>query len=65
MVEIAAAATTGCLSALVAGAVNAAEITVVASGGQPPEVTGTLVPMFEKATGNKVKISFKSSKPRE
>jgi molybdate transport system substrate-binding protein len=50
----------GCLSALVAGTVaNAGEITVVASGGPLPDVMGTLVPMFESATGNKVKISFK------
>jgi molybdate transport system substrate-binding protein len=50
----------GSLSALVTGAAaNAGEITVVASGGPLPDVMGTLVPMFEKATGNKVKISFK------
>ena len=50
----------GCFSALVAGtAVNAAEITVVAGGGPLPDVLGTLMPMFETATGNKVKISFK------
>src|SRR3984893_635712 len=49
----------GCLSALVAGTANAAEITVVAGGGPLPDVMGTLVPMFESATGNKVKISFK------
>ena len=50
----------GSLSALVTGvAANAAEITVVASGGPLPDVMGTLVPMFEKATGNKVKITFK------
>jgi molybdate transport system substrate-binding protein len=50
----------GCFSALVAGtAANAAEITVVASGGPLPDVLGTLMPMFESATGNKVKISFK------
>jgi molybdate transport system substrate-binding protein len=49
-----------CLSALVAGtAANAGEITVVASGGPLPDVLGTLMPMFEKATGNKVNISFK------
>jgi molybdate transport system substrate-binding protein len=47
------------LSALVAGFANAAEITVVASGGPLPDVLGTLMPMFEKASGNKVKISFK------
>jgi molybdate transport system substrate-binding protein len=48
------------LSALVTGAAaNAGEITVVASGGPLPDVMGTLMPMFEKSTGNKVKISFK------
>jgi molybdate transport system substrate-binding protein len=58
--KFAAIAMAGCLSALVAGsAANAAEITVVSSGGPLPDVMGTLVPMFEKATGNKVKISFK------
>lgn len=50
----------GCLSALVAAAPTlAAEITVVAGGGPLPDVLGTLMPMFEKATGNTVKISFK------
>src|SRR6266436_7478336 len=58
--KFAAVAMGGCLSALVAGAAsNAAEITVVASGGPLPDVMGTLMPMFERATGNKVKISFK------
>jgi molybdate transport system substrate-binding protein len=49
----------GCLSAIVAGA-HAAEITVVASGGPLPDVLGTLMPMFEKATGNKVTLSLKA-----
>src|SRR6266853_6764115 len=50
----------GCLSVFVAGApARAAEITVVAGGGPLPDVLGTLMPMFEKATGNKVKISSK------
>src|SRR5580700_2247569 len=54
------AAVAGCLGALVAGTgANAGEITVVAGGGPLPDVMGTLVPMFESATGNKVKISFK------
>jgi molybdate transport system substrate-binding protein len=58
--KFAAVAMAGCLSALMAGAgANAAEITVVASGGPLPDVMGTLVPMFERATGNKVKISHK------
>lgn len=47
-----------CLSAFVAGA-HAAQITVVAGGGPLPDVLGTLMPMFEKATGNKVTVSFK------
>ena len=57
--KFAAVTVAGCLSALVAGAANAAEITVVAGGGPLPDVLGTLMPMFESATGNKVKISFK------
>src|SRR5262244_924614 len=58
--KAAAVTIAGCLSALVAGvAGHAAEITVIASGGPLPDLMGTLVPMFEKATGNKVKISFK------
>jgi len=58
--KVVAVAIAGSLSVLVAGAAaNAAEINVVASGGPLPDVMGTLVPMFEKATGNKVKISFK------
>jgi ABC-type molybdate transport system substrate-binding protein len=53
----------GSLSALVTGApANAGEITVVASGGPLPDVMGTLMPMFEKSTGNKVKISFKGER---
>jgi molybdate transport system substrate-binding protein len=60
--KVVAAAIAGSLSALVAGsAANAGEITVVASGGPLPDVMGTLVPMFESATGNKVKISFKGA----
>ena len=58
--KFAVVTTAGCFSALVAGtAANAAEITVVAGGGPLPDVLGTLMPMFESATGNKVKISFK------
>lgn len=54
-----AIALAGCLSALVAGAAaRAAEITVVSGGGPLPDVLGTLVPMFEKATGNKVTVNF-------
>ena len=55
-----AVAMAGCLGVLVASAANAAEITVVAGGGPLPDVLGTLMPMFESATGNKVKIEFKS-----
>jgi molybdate transport system substrate-binding protein len=50
----------GALSALLAGpSANAAEITLVTSAGPLPDVMGTLLPMFESATGNKVKISTK------
>src|SRR6201997_2103276 len=60
--KVAAVTMAGCLSALVAGvAANAAEITVVAGAGPLPDVLGTLMPMFESATGNKVKISFKGA----
>jgi len=49
-----------CVTALLAGApARAAEITVVAGGGPLPDVMGSLLPMFEKATGNKVKFSSK------
>src|SRR6516164_3171772 len=59
--RVAAITVAGCLGALVAGtATNAAEITVVAGGGPLPDVLGTLMPMFESATGDKVKISFKA-----
>src|SRR5215467_10965507 len=52
----------GCFSALVAGTpAGAAEITVVAGGGPLPDVLGTLMPMFEKATGNKVKLASKGA----
>ena len=55
-------AAASCLSALVVGApVRAAEITVVAGGGPLPDVLGTLMPMFEKASGNKVKLSSKGA----
>src|SRR5882762_2011481 len=58
--KFAALTMAGCLNALIAGtAANAGEITVVASGGPLPDVMGTLVPMFEKASGHKVKISHK------
>ncbi len=58
--KFAAVAVAGGLGALVAGAApKAAEITVVSIGGPTPDVMGTLIPVFESATGNKVKISFK------
>src|SRR6266446_1369012 len=60
--KFAAVAMAGCLSTLIAANVaTAAEITVVASGGPLPDVMGTLVPMFERATGHKVKISHKGA----
>ena len=56
--KLTAVALAGCLSALVAAA-QAAEITVVAGGGPLPDVLGTIMPMFEKASGNKVNVAFK------
>src|ERR1700682_1898589 len=54
------AAIAGCLGALLMGdAVNAAEITVIASTAMR-EVLAELVPMFERASGHKVAISFLS-----
>jgi molybdate transport system substrate-binding protein len=44
---------------LTAGAVNAAEVTVIASTAMR-EVMDELVPMFERASGHKVAISFLS-----
>jgi molybdate transport system substrate-binding protein len=52
------AAVAGCFI-LVATAVNAAEVTVVASTAMR-EVMAELVPMFERASGHKVAISFLS-----
>jgi len=57
--KFAVVAIAGSLSALIAAtAAKAAEITLVASAGPLPDVMGTLLPMFESATGNKVKVSF-------
>jgi molybdate transport system substrate-binding protein len=57
--RFAAVALATCLGTLIAGAADSAEITVVAGGGPLPDVLGTLMPMFESATGNKVRIAFK------
>jgi molybdate transport system substrate-binding protein len=56
--RIAAAATAGCLSVLIAGAAGAAEITGVAGMGPLPEVVGALIPAFERASGHKVKMDY-------
>jgi len=54
------AAAAGCLSAVLIGSVvNAAEITVIASTAMR-EVMEELVPMFERASGHKVTVSFLS-----
>jgi molybdate transport system substrate-binding protein len=58
--KIAAAAIAGCVATLGTGlTASAAEITVVATAGPLPEVMGVLAPMFEKASGHKVKLSIK------
>src|SRR6266436_2486508 len=51
-------AVAGCLM-LIATSVNAAEVTVIASTAMR-EVMDELVPMFERASGHKVAISFLS-----
>ena len=61
--KLTAVALAGCLSALAAGtAATAAEITVLSTPGPMPEVLGkTLLPAFEKASGTKFKVTFKSA----
>ena len=58
--KLTALATAVCLTALAQNA-NAAEITVVATGGPLPEVMGVLKPMFEKTSGHTVKLSIKAA----
>jgi molybdate transport system substrate-binding protein len=54
-------ATACALSALFgAGSATAAEISVLSGAGPMPEVLGTLAPMFERASGHKVKLTFKA-----
>jgi hypothetical protein len=45
---------------LALGIATATEITLIVNGGSVPDVMETLSPMFESATGNKVKISLKA-----
>jgi molybdate transport system substrate-binding protein len=57
--RIAAWATTVFLGALVAASgAMAREITVVSTAGPMPVVMGALIPIFERASGNKVAIKF-------
>src|SRR6202162_230054 len=57
--RIAAWATTVFLGALVAASgAMAREITVVSTAGPMPVVMGALIPVFERASGNKVAIKF-------
>jgi molybdate transport system substrate-binding protein len=58
--KLTALATAVCLTALAQNA-NAAEITVVATGGPLPEVMGVLKPMFEKTSGHTIKLSIKAA----
>jgi molybdate transport system substrate-binding protein len=59
--KVATVTMAACLTVLgVGAAANAAEISVIASGGPLLDVMGALLPMFESDTGNKVKFSFKS-----
>ena len=53
-------AAAGCVTTLLAATpLQAAEITVVASGGPLPSVMAAVIPMFERATGHKVKLNTK------
>ena len=59
--KVATVTVAGYLSALRAGTgATATEITLILNGGSVPDVMETLLPMFESATGNKVKISLKA-----
>jgi molybdate transport system substrate-binding protein len=59
--KIAALTVAVCVTVFSSGVpAQAGEITIVAGGGPLPDVMGTLVPMFEKATGNTVKFSSKN-----
>src|ERR1700681_3200833 len=59
--RIAAWATTVFLGALVAGSgAMAREITVVSTAEPMPVVMGALIPIFERASGNKVVMKFES-----
>lgn len=58
--KLIALAAVGFVVALVVGPpVHAAEVTVVASGGPLSSVMGTVMPMFERATGHKVTLNTK------
>ena len=59
--KVAAWAAAGCLSALVAGTAAAAEISVTSTQGPMPQVMGALIPVFERASGNKVTIKFQAA----
>jgi molybdate transport system substrate-binding protein len=60
--KIVTSATALCLAALVScGGAIAAEIALVSSAGPLPEVLGALAPMFEKASGHKLKLTVKSA----
>src|SRR5947207_6619673 len=59
--KIATLATACGLSVMVgASAAIAAEISVFSGAGPMPEVLGALAPMFERASGHKVKLTFKA-----
>jgi molybdate transport system substrate-binding protein len=50
-----------CLAALAScGGAVAAEVALVSSAGPLPEVLGAMAPMFEKASGHKLKLAVKS-----
>jgi len=57
---VALAATSCLIAALAAVSIDAAEITVVASGGPLPNIMSAVIAQFERATGHKVTINFKA-----
>jgi molybdate transport system substrate-binding protein len=60
--KLAVVAMAGAVGAFLAGApARAAEIAIDGSAGPIPDVLGTLLPMFESASGNKVKSAFKGT----
>lgn len=59
--KLAASLAAICLSGWIGGPARAAEISVISTPGPMPTLMGALVPMFERASGNKVAIKFQAA----